>query len=92
MKVGLGLLGSCSVLSVIRPPRRRLATSCIELSRVCITSTITVRCDQSRLNSSSQTHFGWRTIWPSHFSGRVTLVPSPVSTVNSPRSAPPPAP
>ena len=81
MKVGLGLSGSCSVRSRTSPPRFSFGRRAIALSSVCMTRTMIVRLDHPFGHITLANLPGWRTICPSSFSGRVTLVPSPTSSV-----------
>ena len=84
MNVGFGRSGSCSVLQPERAERQPLrGRSAIALSSVCITSRMIVRRDQWRGNRTFAQRVGWRTICASSFSGRVTRVPSPTSSVYS---------
>ena len=92
MKVGFGRSGSCSVLSRTRPLRPGRARSAIALSSDCMTSTMIVRFDQPRGLSVRASGTGWRTAAPASFSGRVSGVPSPTSSVNRPDTPSPASP
>ena len=81
MNVGFGRSGSCSVRSRTRPPRPLRARSAIALSSDCMTSTMIVRSDQPRGFIVRANFSGLRAAAPSSFSGRVSAVPSPVSSV-----------
>ena len=81
MKVGFGFSGSCSVCSQTLPERFSVGRRAIALSSVCITRRMIVRRDQPFGHSTWANLSGWRTICPSSFSGRVTRVPSPTSSV-----------
>jgi hypothetical protein len=81
MNVGLGFSGSCSVWRRTPPNGVRRGRSAIALSSVCMTSRMIVRRDQPYGLSTRIALTGWRSRAAIHFSGRVTRVPSPTSSV-----------
>ena len=92
MKVGLGRSGSCSVCSQNEPRGPLRGRSAIALSSVCITRMMIVRRDQCLANSTLARRRGCIRIWAASLSGRVTRVPSPVSSVYSIRIESPSSP
>ena len=84
MKVGLGRSGSCSVCRRTPLPNFFLTGfSRIAESSACMTSRITVRCDQCLgLKTRRSVSSGWRAIAARNLSGLVSRLPSPVYMVN----------